>query len=77
MSMVNTKDAVIIGVSTVYTFVYAGWEGGQSNVYINIFIKSILIWLLVYWERHETNCRKFLQEPNWQFDTLVFFTAYF
>ena len=48
MSMVKTKDAVIIGVSTVFTFVYAGWVGGQSNVYINIFIKSILIWLLVY-----------------------------
>ena len=48
MSMVNTKDAVIIGVSMVFTFVYAGWVGGQSNVYINIFIKSILIWLLVY-----------------------------
>ena len=46
--MVNTKDAVIIGVSTILTFVYAGWVGGQSNVYINIFLKSNLIWLLVY-----------------------------
>ena len=41
----------------MFTSVYVGWVGGQSNVYVNIFWRSkISIWLWAF-EGHEKNCK--------------------
>ena len=57
------------------TFVYVGWVGGQSNVYVNIF-ENLFQFGSYHIERHEANFGQCPQRNKRQFSKIYVFLCF-